>query len=334
MARMETAGNLGEPPGTDNAERENASPAAPLPEALGAELQLIGELLFLCLQSPLHRHYTIKDIQNRFLRPAQINHYRLYRDARGPLAIVTWALLSEALDARQSAGPEPLSQEDWQSGDHLWFTDFVAPFGQVETVMKDLTENLFPERRAKAHKRDASSGRWILKQYHGAKARPSRPAIEISNRGDRAQQMPEGQMPEQAHERDPKTGPAPARRITPPSTLYVLLGEIFTLLARVPEQADMRIGMIETRFLNPVRYDQLRIYRTPAGPLALVSWALLSDTALARISTEQPIPDLQDWRSGKHFRIIDLLARKSDQPAIVKDLKRLRKQVEEGLAHP
>lgn len=37
-----------------------------------------------------------------------------------------------------------LQPKDWQSGDRIWFIDWIAPFGGTREMTRDLKENVFP----------------------------------------------------------------------------------------------------------------------------------------------------------------------------------------------
>jgi len=107
--------------------------------------ELLGKITSLLLASSLHRQYAINDIGAVFLPPIHLNQFRLYKNSDGdPIALVTWAFFSEEIEKKYLTKKYFLKPEDWKSGNRLWSIDFMAPFGHMRHVSKDLKENIFP----------------------------------------------------------------------------------------------------------------------------------------------------------------------------------------------
>jgi cytolysin-activating lysine-acyltransferase len=130
--------------------------AAPAPRPLSA--RDLGEVVGLLLHSPLHRGFTVADVEDWFVPPLRLGQYRFYR--RGPTAvgIVTWASLDERRLATFLAGDDALARDDWRGGDRLVIVDFVAPAGGVAAMVADLRRRVFVGREAWATRR-APDGR-------------------------------------------------------------------------------------------------------------------------------------------------------------------------------
>ncbi len=106
---------------------------------------LVGEIVFLMLQSQLHRGYRINDIGSVVLPPIHLNQFRTYR-VRGQLVgFVTWARLTERVEQNYLTGSYHLRPQDWDGGARLWFVDFIAPFGHAREMVRDLRTNIHPE---------------------------------------------------------------------------------------------------------------------------------------------------------------------------------------------
>lgn len=102
-------------------------------------ITLLGELTTLMLTSPLHSKFIIEDIQLNFLPAIQCNQYRLYRNAKNhPIGLVTWAFLSDEKSRAYEKQETSVLPPDWQSGNNLWFIDFIVPHGHVKSIVKDL----------------------------------------------------------------------------------------------------------------------------------------------------------------------------------------------------
>lgn len=84
-------------------------------------------------------------MQRWLLPPLQHNQYALYHreSDQKPIGLVTWAWLSEDVEKAYVKNPNNLSPYDWQSGDRGWVIDFIAPFGDAKTIIRDLRNDTF-----------------------------------------------------------------------------------------------------------------------------------------------------------------------------------------------
>jgi cytolysin-activating lysine-acyltransferase len=113
--------------------------------------ELLGEIASLLLASKLHRKYLINDIGAVFLPPIHLNQFRIYKNKEGdPIALLTWAFFSKEIEEKYLTKKYLLRPEDWKSGDRLWSIDFLAPFGHMKMVSKDLRNNVFPDAHGKS----------------------------------------------------------------------------------------------------------------------------------------------------------------------------------------
>lgn len=115
----------------------------------------LGRMLWLACRVEPYRDFPLSRCEAALLPAIELGQFRLYgADDGRPLAFVTWALMSEAAEARHRAnaagdGEAINARQDWRSGDRLWFMDFVAPFGHARAVAADLRRNVFPNRSAR-----------------------------------------------------------------------------------------------------------------------------------------------------------------------------------------
>jgi len=101
------------------------------------------------MHSPMHRHLFLTDLEWLLLPPLLLKQFRVYRRDKVPFAYVSWALLTAEVEDHFRNGVRRLKPGDWNAGDRLWLIDFIAPFGGADAVVKDLREELFPEREIK-----------------------------------------------------------------------------------------------------------------------------------------------------------------------------------------
>lgn len=111
---------------------------------------LVGEVTSLMMMSKVHRKMQIRDIADIILPPIDLDQFRIYRNEnKEPIGFVTWGWFSDEVEKKYLSGDVVLTKEEWKSGDNLFFTDFIAPFGHTKQIFKDLTHNIFPNETAK-----------------------------------------------------------------------------------------------------------------------------------------------------------------------------------------
>ena len=108
--------------------------------------QLMGEVLSLMLASEFHQPYLINDFGTAILVPIHFNQFRIYKKNNTPIGFVSWAFFSKDIAEKYRHGNYHLTFDDWKSGDELWFIDFIAPYGNIRSIVKDLKTNVFPDK--------------------------------------------------------------------------------------------------------------------------------------------------------------------------------------------
>lgn len=140
---------------------------------VGPELHaLCGEATLLAARTPRYRAFPIGYVETRFMVPLMLDQFRVYRGEGGrTLAFITWAFLSDALDAAMMAGEPRIKPEDWCSGPHLWFMDALSPYPGFEGQwIEDLRRNVFPDKVAKAHRVSEDGKKFTVERYRGINA--------------------------------------------------------------------------------------------------------------------------------------------------------------------
>jgi cytolysin-activating lysine-acyltransferase len=111
--------------------------------------EVLGEIVWLMSQSPLHKQLFISDLEWLVMTPMLLQQFRLFYDQSKPVGVVLWASVSEEVEARLAAGNARMRPQDWKSGDRLWVVEVIAPFGKGEEMVRDLKAKAFPERLMK-----------------------------------------------------------------------------------------------------------------------------------------------------------------------------------------
>ncbi|MBA3772337.1 MAG: toxin-activating lysine-acyltransferase [Ramlibacter sp.] len=108
------------------------------------KLPLLGPALWLYARDAQRRFTFIADIDWRLMPPLVLDQCRLFSKADMPWGFVTWAFVSDAVDQRLRSAVPVIAPHEWKSGDHPWLIDVVAPFGDVETVAREVADAIAP----------------------------------------------------------------------------------------------------------------------------------------------------------------------------------------------
>ncbi|PPD28807.1 MAG: toxin-activating lysine-acyltransferase [Hyphomicrobium sp.] len=117
---------------------------------------VLGEIVWLMSQSPLHKQFFIQDLEWFVMTPVLLKQFRIYYagPAEGgpgarPLGVVFWGEVSDDVEAMLSRGTTKLRPQDWKSGEKLWVVEVISPFGGAPEMVADLKAKVFPTREIK-----------------------------------------------------------------------------------------------------------------------------------------------------------------------------------------
>lgn len=106
---------------------------------------LLGEITSLLMVSKVHRKYQIRDIADVVFPAINLGQYKIFRSTSGqPIALVTWGRFSAAVEKKYLKGNPVLTEKELNSGERLYFLDFVAPYGHTKQVSSHLRKHVFP----------------------------------------------------------------------------------------------------------------------------------------------------------------------------------------------
>ncbi len=106
------------------------------------KLPLLGPALWLFARDPIRRFTFIADLDWRLLPPLVLDQCKLYSREGIPWAFVTWARVSDAIDARLRSTAPVIAPHEWRSGDRLWLIDVVAPFGEAPGIARQALHDM------------------------------------------------------------------------------------------------------------------------------------------------------------------------------------------------
>lgn len=129
---------------------------------------MMGEIVWLLSQSPIHKHLSLADLEWLVMPPLILNQYKLFRDEnKVPVGVALWAYLDEAAEEKLQAVGK-LSPLDWGNGatlsaekgmvatpgGNLWLVELVTPFhteqnNHREKMLADLSGTVFARKEFK-----------------------------------------------------------------------------------------------------------------------------------------------------------------------------------------
>lgn len=94
----------------------------------------LGKVVWLWSMSPLHKEWPISAAANYIIPAIDHKQYFILEDKHGLKGYVSWAFLDKDREKKYISNPNSLEYNDWNCGDRLWFTDFVAPFSKKDVL--------------------------------------------------------------------------------------------------------------------------------------------------------------------------------------------------------
>lgn len=134
---------------------------------------MVGYATELLAQSEYHSKQPLGDYFRAEILPALwANQARFYVTDDGlPTAMVTWAWLSEDIEKEVHHTGRALMQHEWNCGEHLFFNDWVTPYGNIREVMNDMTHNIFPNHIATSLRRNPDNSVRRINRWTGVNLR-------------------------------------------------------------------------------------------------------------------------------------------------------------------
>lgn len=112
--------------------------AVPFSDSVGT----YGALSLLAAHCPLHSSFSARLLNRLFLPAVEHEAVRIFRTSDNkPCGALIWARLSDEVALRMFTENQPPRANDWNSGDHLWFLDLLAPFGHGKDIARHLVRN-------------------------------------------------------------------------------------------------------------------------------------------------------------------------------------------------
>lgn len=148
-----------------------------------SQAEAMGAASWLWMHSAAHRNFPLHALARLLLPPITRAQFAVASSAGQPVFYVAWARFDEAAEARYlRRHPLEMPADDWASGDRLWITDLVAPFGHAPEVFRWVLREAFPDQVVRAlYHRGEERGMRILQVRGRAMSRPAAQAWITSN---------------------------------------------------------------------------------------------------------------------------------------------------------
>lgn len=115
--------------------------------------QDLGVITYLCGKSPYHQKFTSGHILAYFVPALKLGQFKIYYKNMNPVAVVSWAFLSDEVSELFAKGEYVLNMDDFNCGKNVWLTDFVVAGDNQnirEEVIRDLKEDVFSDKKVSA----------------------------------------------------------------------------------------------------------------------------------------------------------------------------------------
>lgn len=110
-----------------------------------SEAEILGASVWLWMHSPLHRDAPLHALPALLLPIIKQQQYVVVAQQGRPVFFLSWAWLNREAEARYLTLPAiHLPETDWNSGDRMWFCDWIAPFGHTAVMSRLVRHDIFP----------------------------------------------------------------------------------------------------------------------------------------------------------------------------------------------
>ena len=91
------------------------------------KLRVYGDMMFLAFRSDRHAAMNVRTLRTYFEPAIELGQFRVFRFDDVPRGMYTWAFLGPEAERKLIDG-EPLTPQDWRSGDRMWIVDMIVPY--------------------------------------------------------------------------------------------------------------------------------------------------------------------------------------------------------------
>lgn len=143
------------------------------PAPLADAATMLGLILHHLSVSPCHRQSSLRQcLQVKVLPPLEAGQIHAFVTPDGdPLGCVTWAWISEALEARLHTNGDALTASEWTSGSRLFFNDWITDPAGTRAIVSHMAGVMFPNEVATSLRRNADGSVRRVNRWKGIRRR-------------------------------------------------------------------------------------------------------------------------------------------------------------------
>ncbi|BAQ90358.1 ACP:hemolysin acyltransferase (hemolysin-activating protein) (HlyC) [uncultured Mediterranean phage uvMED] len=101
-----------------------------------------GDLCYLLAASGKYNKWTFGKIKHLFLPPIERGQYLMFHNDGKPVAFISYAYVSDELLEDLKSGARWMQPGQWNCGENIFISDFIAPFGNVGGILRQ-TQTFF-----------------------------------------------------------------------------------------------------------------------------------------------------------------------------------------------
>lgn len=132
------------------------------------KFELLGRLSWLWMSSPIHRNWSTELLARFTLSPIALNQYMLIERDNYPVAYCSWAYFSLQAELDYLMDATYIDPNHWNSGDRLWFIDWIAPFSKNDSIeMKNQLIEKFPQSVGRALRFKPQNKKMRVMEFNG-----------------------------------------------------------------------------------------------------------------------------------------------------------------------
>lgn len=133
-----------------------------------SEAEVLGMAVWLWMHSARHRDAPLHTLPTLLLPLIKQQQYAIAVKDDSPVFFLGWARMDAEAERRYLTHASVMMQgADWTSGDRLWVTDFIAPFGEVRALQKLIREVILPEQCFRALDHQGALRGQRVRFFHG-----------------------------------------------------------------------------------------------------------------------------------------------------------------------
>ncbi|MCT4701377.1 toxin-activating lysine-acyltransferase [Enterobacteriaceae bacterium H20N1] len=111
-----------------------------------SEAEVLGASVWLWMHSAMHRDAPLHVLPTVLLPIVKRQQYVLVTEEERPVFFLSWMWLNMETETRYlTESTVMIKDEDWCSGDRVWFRDFIAPFGHTRAMSRLLRDDILPD---------------------------------------------------------------------------------------------------------------------------------------------------------------------------------------------